>query len=100
MVTYTSRWTYTEYVTMAKAKVTISLDRVKAETARNLLAARSTSDAIDIALDRLIHLERIRRDVEAYKAIPQTAEEIALGAVDAAPLDDDDVDWAALYVDA
>ena len=85
---------------MAKDKVTISLDRIKAETARNLVAAKSTSEAIDIALDRLIHAERIRRDVEAYTAVPQTAEENALSDLEPVPLDDDDVDWDALYADA
>src|SRR6266567_2828315 len=61
---------------MAKHKVTVSLDRAKAETARALVSARSTSEAIDIALDRLIRAERIQRDVEIYKARPQTAQEI------------------------
>ena len=84
---------------MAKDKVTISLDRLKAETARNLVAARSTSDVIDIALDRLIRAERIRRDVEAYKAVPQTAKELALSDMPPVPLDDDDIDWDALYAD-
>ena len=64
------------------------------------MAAKSTSDAIDIALDRLIRAERIRRDVEAYKAIPQTAEEIALSDMEPVPLDDNDIDWDALYADA
>ncbi len=82
---------------MAKHKVTVSLDRAKAETARALVSARSTSEAIDIALDRLIRAERIQRDVEIYKARPQTAEEIVRPHRAYVGLDDDDTDWAAAY---
>ena len=44
--------------------------------------------------------ERLRRDVEAYRRVPQTGEERALAdQADDRGLDDD-VDWEALYADA
>ena len=84
---------------MAKQKVTITLDRSKAEVARSLIGAGSTSEVIDIALERLVRAERLRGDVEAYRRTPQTAQERTL----ADQADDrglaDDVDWEALYAD-
>jgi hypothetical protein len=74
---------------MAKEKVTITLDRSKANRARALLAARSTSEVIDLALDRLIDAEQLRRDPEA--AIAFLADTRALA---------DDTDWEALYPDS
>jgi hypothetical protein len=86
---------------MAKEKVTITLDRAKAEAARRLVGAASTSEVVDIALERLVRSERLRRDVEAYRRIPQTADERAMAeqAADTRGLDDD-VDWEALYADS
>ena len=63
---------------MAKEKATITLDRRKAEEARILVGVESTSAAIDVALDRLIQVERLRRDIAAYRATPSTDEELAL----------------------
>jgi hypothetical protein len=84
---------------MARSKVTITLDRAKAELARGLVGAASTSAVIDVALERLIAAERLRNDIEAYRRLPQTSEEQAL-AKHAATLGlSDDVDWAALYAD-
>ena len=85
---------------MAKEKVTITLDRAKADQARALLAARSTSETIDVALDRLIDAERLRRDIAAYLRIPPSAPdaEIALLA-DTSGLADE-TDWEALYPEA
>ena len=80
---------------MAKEKVTITLDRAKADSARALLAARSTSEVIDLALDRLIAGERLRRDIAAYNRVPPTGREIALLA-DTSGLADE-TDWEALY---
>lgn len=82
---------------MARDKVTITLDREKAARARSLVGARSTSEAIDAALDRLIRTERLVRDVEAYRAHPQTPAEIALASFGATGGLDDDTDWEALY---
>ena len=81
---------------MAKEKVTITLDRSKAEGARALVGAGSTSEVIDVALDRLIRAERLRRDIAAYQRTPPTREEIDLAAAAALP-DLDDTDWEALY---
>ena len=83
---------------MAKQKVTITLDRKKADEVRALVQAASTSEAIDVALDRLIRAERLRKDIEAYRRMPPTEEEDALAMVEQPPLDDD-TDWESLYRD-
>lgn len=85
---------------MAKRKTTITVESHKVDEARRLTGAASTSATIDVALDRLIRTERLRRDVAAYAATPPTDEEVALAAVE--PSWDalaDDTDWAALYAD-
>jgi hypothetical protein len=81
---------------MTKMKVTVTLDRSKAENARSLVGAASTSEVLDIALDRLIHAERLRRDVAAYRRVPPSDAEVALSLFGGATLDDD-TDWEALY---
>lgn len=83
---------------MAREKATVTLDRDKLARAKALLRARSMSETIDVALDRLIRGEQLRHDVAAYGRAPQTADELALA--DAAfdfDLGDDDVDYEALY---
>ena len=82
---------------MAKDKVTITLDRAKADRARALLAARSTSEAIDLALDRLISAESLRRDIAAYHRIPPIATEAALALLADTTALADETDWEALY---
>jgi hypothetical protein len=83
---------------MPRDKTTITLDRAKAERARALLRVHSTSEVIDIALDRLIRDERINRDVEAYRAHPPGTEERAIALRQPRrKLDDDDTDWEAFY---
>ncbi len=82
---------------MAKEKVTITLDRAKADHARALLAARSTSEAIDLALDRLIDAERLRRDIAAYSRIPPTGPEGAIALLADTSGLADETDWEALY---
>jgi hypothetical protein len=84
---------------MAKGKVTITLDRAKAEVARSLVGARSTSEVIDLALELLINTQQLRRDVEAYRRLPQTLEEQELAHIAAPSGLADEVDWAALYAD-
>ncbi len=84
---------------MAKEKVTITLDRAKADAARNLVGAASTSEVVDIALERLVRAERLRLDVEAYRRAPQTFDEQAIADPPERTQLDDDVDWAALYPD-
>ena len=81
-----------------REKATITLDRRKAQAAKELVRAKTISEAVDIALERLIRLERLRRDVEAYGQRPPTDDEIALGEM-AVELDlaDADVDYEALY---
>ena len=83
---------------MAKEKVTITLDRSKAQAARELLGAGSTSEVIDLALDRCIKAERLRRDIEAYRRMPPTDDEMALALLEDRPVLDD-TDWEALYQD-
>src|SRR5260370_16601772 len=65
-------------VRMAKDKVTITLDRSKANDARSLVGASSTSEVIDIALERLIRAERKSRDVPASRRLPATNPDDAL----------------------
>ena len=83
---------------MAKQKATITVERRKVDEARRLTGAASTSAAIDLALDRLIRGERLRRDIAAYTGVPPTEEEVALAAI-TPPWSDltDDTDWEALY---
>jgi hypothetical protein len=83
---------------MVKQKVTITLDRSKAENARSLMGAHSTSEVVDMALDHLIRAERLRRDIAAYKRVPPTAAEGEIAAfAGSVPLDD--TDWEGLYSD-
>jgi len=63
---------------MAREKATITLDRAKAAAARALLGVESTSEVIDMALDRLIRAERIRADIASYQRIPPTHDEVEL----------------------
>jgi hypothetical protein len=84
---------------MAKEKVTITLDRAKAEDARALLGVGSTSEIIDVALDRLIRAERLRRDVAAYRRVPPAPEEAELARLNATIGLDDDTDWETLYAE-
>ena len=86
---------------MAREKATITVDRVKLQHARELTGAASASQAIDIALDGLIRLERVRRDVAAYVEVPQSADEVGLAgcAPDWSEIADE-TDWDALYGDA
>ena len=84
---------------MARQKVTITLDRAKSAEARALLGASSTSEVIDIALERLISAERLRRDVVAYGRVPPSEADTELaGLADVAGLADD-TDWDALYAE-
>ncbi len=66
---------------------------------RPLVGAESTSAVVDVALDRLIHLERLRRDIAAYQSTPPGEEALALAELAALGELDDEADWAALYSD-
>jgi len=82
---------------MAKEKVTITLDRAKVAVARGLVRATSTSELIDIALDRLVRAETLRQDVEAYRRVPPTPQERALAELADTSGLSDDTDWEAIY---
>jgi hypothetical protein len=83
---------------MAREKATITLDRAKARDAMRLVEAHTMSEVIDLALDRLIGAERLRRDVAAYGRIPPGDVDMALADLPVAfDLDDDDVDYESDY---
>ena len=84
---------------MAKDKATITLDRAKAAAARDLLGVRSTSEVIDVALDRLIRAERLAADVAAYQRVSPTRDEIDLASLNDDRGLGDDTDWEALYAE-
>jgi hypothetical protein len=84
---------------MAKEKATITLDRSKADEARSLVGAGSTSEVIDLALDRLIRAERLRRDITAYRRVAPSDAGIDLTLLADTSALADDTDWAALYED-
>ena len=60
------------------------------------MPAMLASEVVDIALDRLIRTERLRRDVAAYRHVPPTGAEADLGLLGAGDLDDS-TDWDLLY---
>jgi len=84
---------------MAREKVTITLDRSKADRARSMAGAASTSAVIDLALDRFIRTERLRRDIAAYAASPPAPEILDIAVSGPAADLADDTDWASLYAD-
>lgn len=83
---------------MAREKVTITLDRSKARAAMTLTASDTVSGVVDMALDRLIHAEQLRRDIAAYTKAPLDDDELELLRMPMRlDLDLDDVDYDALY---
>jgi hypothetical protein len=83
---------------MGREKATITLDRVKVDTARSLIRSTSISATIDVALDRLIRGEQLRRDVAAYTTTPPDVDELAIADLPVKfDLDDDEVDYDAVY---
>ena len=84
---------------MATQKVTITLDRSKADEARLLVGSSNTSEVIDVALGRLIRAERLRRDIDAYRRLPPTDTDLLIALqADTSGLVDD-TDWEAIYGD-
>ncbi len=78
----------------------MTIDRDKLEQARALIQVRTMSETIDVALDRLIRGEQLRRDVAAYARKPLTADELELADLPLElDLDDDEVDYEALYAE-
>lgn len=83
---------------MAREKATITLDREKVARAQALVGGRSMSDVVDVALDRLITIEQLRLDVEAYGRSPLSADELAVSDLPVQfDLGDEEVDYDALY---
>jgi hypothetical protein len=83
---------------MGREKATITLDRDKVRKASALIGAPSMSEVVDIALDRLIATERLRRDLAAYAREPLSADEIALAGLPLRlDLADEDTDYGVLY---
>lgn len=85
---------------MTRRRTSITVDQEKLDQAVQITGATSASGAIDIALDRLVRAEFLRRDITAYSSSPPTLEEIALAEV-AQVWDDlaDETDWLAVYSD-
>ncbi len=74
------------------------LDPAKVAAAVELTGASSTSSVIDLALDRLVAVERLRRDIVAYGHERPDENEIALSLLPIVfDLEDGDVDYDALY---
>ena len=84
---------------MAKQKVTITLDRAKADEARRLAGLANTSEVIDVALGRLIRAERLRRDIDAYRRLPPADTDLLIALQGDTSGLADDTDWDALYQD-
>ena len=83
---------------MAREKATITLDRAKADRAKSLLRAKTISETIDAALDRLIRSEQLRKDVLAYTKTPLTDSELAVTDLPVEfDLDDDEIDYESIY---
>jgi hypothetical protein len=83
---------------MAREKATVTLDRRKVDEARALIGQKSTSAVIDIALERLVRAERLRRDVEAYRRAPLGDNDLWAGDLPVEfDLGDDDTDYDKHY---
>jgi len=83
---------------VARQKATVTIDREKLETAKALIRAKSMSETIDVALDRLIGGEQLRRDVALYVRQPLTADELEVADLPVElDLDDDEVDYDRIY---
>jgi hypothetical protein len=64
----------------------------------DLTGRASMSEVVDLALDRLVREERLRRDIAAYSGTPMTDEELAVADLPVRfDLGDEDVDYEALY---
>jgi hypothetical protein len=84
---------------MAKQKVTITLDRAKADEARSLAGVATTSEVIDLALGWLIRAERLRRDIDGYRRLPPTDTDVVLALLADSSGLEDETDWEGLYAD-
>lgn len=85
-------------VGMAKAKVSVTLDRDKIDQARALVPTPSVSELIDLALDRLVSTELDRRHLAGYARHPVEGIEVEWAELPRAiEPPDDETDWASLY---
>lgn len=84
---------------MAKRKVTITIDPEKADRARSLTGAVTTSGVVDLALDTLIRRTQLANDIAAYRRTPTTEEETQMALRSEAPDVADETDWLSLYED-
>ena len=85
---------------MVREKATITLDREVVRLAMELTDKRTMSEVIDLALARLVHAERLRRDIAAYRGTPTTDAERELARQPVHfDLGDEEVDYDALYGD-
>jgi hypothetical protein len=83
---------------MVREKATITLDRDKVAKAAGLVGGASMSEVIDIALERLIQGEELRRDIAAYTRRPLGDDELSYADLTVEfDLADEDVDYEALY---
>ncbi len=83
---------------MPRTKASVSLDPAKVAQARELLAGRTLSEVIDIALSQLIVGELERRHVAGYLRQPPEHDEDVWAESERDPSGiADDVDWADLY---
>jgi Arc/MetJ family transcription regulator len=83
---------------MPRVKTTVSIDQSNLQAACELLGTTSTSEVVDIALERYVRAERLLRDIRGYLAQPPTPEELLFAEVAAEfDLGDDHVDYEALY---
>jgi hypothetical protein len=85
---------------MARGKATITLDRAKVARAGALIGGGTMSGVIDIALDRVIRAEELRRDIAAYTRSPLDKDDLAIADLPVEfDLGDDDIDYDAIYGD-
>jgi Bacterial antitoxin of type II TA system, VapB len=83
---------------MVREKATITLDRDKVAKAASLVGGASMSEVIDMALERLIQGEELRRDIAAYTRQPLGDDELPIADLPVEfDLADEDVDYEALY---
>ncbi|MEX2184799.1 MAG: hypothetical protein WEC14_10155 [Chloroflexota bacterium] len=83
---------------MARGKATITLDRAKVARAGALIGGGTMSGVIDLALDRVIRAEELRRDIAAYARSPVDEDELAIADLPVEfDLGDDDIDYDAIY---
>ena len=83
---------------MPRLKTTVSIDEACFKQACQMLGTKSTSEVVDIALERLVHSQRLLEDIRAYLGRPPTLEETSLADLPVRlDLDDDDIDYDALY---